>query len=39
MIRSPFSGVAWLGIHITVIALMLFYSKYNKFELTGRWKI
>ena len=33
------SGVAWLGIHITVIALMLFYSKYNKFELTGRWKI
>jgi thiosulfate dehydrogenase [quinone] large subunit len=33
------SGVAWLGIHITLIALMLFYSKYNKFELTGRWKI
>jgi len=33
------SGVAWLGIHITVIALMLFYSKYNKFELTSRWKI
>ncbi len=33
------SGVAWLGIHIALIALMLFYSKYNKFELTGRWKI
>jgi thiosulfate dehydrogenase [quinone] large subunit len=33
------SGVAWLAIHIALIALMLFYSKYNKFELTGRWKI
>lgn len=33
------SGVAWLAIHVTMIALMLFYSKYNKFELTGRWKI
>ena len=33
------SGVAWLGIHITLISLMLFYSKHNKFELTSRWKI
>ncbi len=33
------SGVAWLGIHIVLIALMLFYSKYNKFEITGQWKI
>jgi thiosulfate dehydrogenase [quinone] large subunit len=33
------SGVAWLAIHIALIALMLFYSKFNKFELTGRWKI
>jgi thiosulfate dehydrogenase [quinone] large subunit len=33
------SGVAWLAIHVALIALMLFYSKYNKFELTGRWKI
>ena len=33
------SGVAWLAIHIALIALMLFYSKYNKFELTSRWKI
>lgn len=33
------SGVAWLGIHIALVALMLFYSKYNKFELTGRWRI
>jgi thiosulfate dehydrogenase [quinone] large subunit len=33
------SGVAWLGIHIIIVALMLVYSKYNKFEITGRWKI
>ena len=33
------SGVAWLGIHIMIVALMLVYSRYNKFEITGRWKI
>jgi thiosulfate dehydrogenase [quinone] large subunit len=33
------SGVAWLGIHIALIAMMLFYSKHNRFEVTGRWKI
>jgi thiosulfate dehydrogenase (quinone) large subunit len=33
------SGVAWLAIHIALIALMLFQSKHNKLEITGRWKL
>jgi thiosulfate dehydrogenase (quinone) large subunit len=33
------SGVAWLAIHIALIALMLFQAKHNKLELTGRWKL
>lgn len=33
------SGVAWLAIHIALVAMMLLASKYNKFEITGRWKI
>lgn len=33
------SGIAWLGIHIALVAMMLIFSKYNKFEITGRWKI
>ncbi|MBU3664377.1 MAG: DoxX family membrane protein [Chthoniobacterales bacterium] len=32
------SGVAWLAIHIALVALMLFYSKHNRFEITGRWR-
>lgn len=33
------SGVAWLAIHIALIALMLFQVKHNKLELTGKWKL
>jgi thiosulfate dehydrogenase [quinone] large subunit len=33
------SGVAWLAIHIALIALMLFQAKHNKLELTGKWKL
>lgn len=33
------SGVAWLSIHIALIALMLFHADKNRFELTGKWKI
>jgi thiosulfate dehydrogenase [quinone] large subunit len=33
------SGVAWLGIHIALVALMLFHADDNRFELTGKWKI
>ena len=33
------SGVAWLAIHIALIALMLFQVKHNKIELTGKWKL
>ena len=33
------SGVAWLGTHVLLVVLMLFTAKYNRLELTGRWKI
>lgn len=33
------SGVALLGIHFALVALMLFYADKNRFELTGKWKI
>jgi thiosulfate dehydrogenase [quinone] large subunit len=33
------SGVAWLAIHIALVALMLFQAKHNKLELTGKWKL
>jgi thiosulfate dehydrogenase [quinone] large subunit len=33
------SGVAWLAIHIVLVAMMLFQAKHNRFELTSKWKI
>ncbi len=33
------SGVAWLAIHVVLIALMLLNARANRFEITGRWEI
>lgn len=33
------AGVAWLAIHVALIALMLFQIKNNRFEITGKWKL
>jgi thiosulfate dehydrogenase [quinone] large subunit len=33
------SGVAWLGIHLMLVVMMLDRADNNKFEITGRWKV
>jgi thiosulfate dehydrogenase [quinone] large subunit len=30
-------GVAWLGVHVALIALALAFAKYNKFALLKKW--
>jgi len=30
-------GVAWLGIHVALVALALMLAKYNKFVILKKW--
>jgi thiosulfate dehydrogenase [quinone] large subunit len=31
------AGVAWLGVHMIMIVLMLSWAKHNRFELLKNW--